>query len=914
MDFDCSAILILSLLLLLTSCVPNFGYNRSHSIQDVINFITNGDFRGIHETYKSFINSLDKSAFNKFKVLGILARKKDVGDVSRGKMKLQDLLRQTRIKISGTILSLACGRGGWEQLTSAIPTVSSIFAVTYGEGPGHVGHENFSDRIWPGKEKIRIINTDIRKMHESFNPNTDWIMFDGGESRSKHTIEADKFWDLFSNGVMPYFHAGVRGFVLKILTPFDTRVIGALEEIRKMTKMGNLYVSVYTRQSNTEMYFISTPITCSLDKQARDLTKNKLIRALEDRVPEVAEREREHSHFRSDIEPDVELLQPLDTDRSIRELGPQLTDPGRNFLHWFSRGVYPFGNTGAGSTPRNPIIWNLVRSLTTTIHGLPLWGATNTTAEGFMKTFSRKIDTATIENGPHYKRLERVYIGMATYFKQRGYRYSKLNWEQLKTQANKQGAPGINDNYRNVGEALDDPHFPEIMQRCRDGLLCGQPTGAVARGIPKREKKENAESKSRMVSFYGIPMRMVEAETFGSILELTKPHINRFGVGGLGLHDLGERLREIYKESSVADDVAGFDTRVGLKIQSLECNAFMKNLCNAEDFKMVHALYRMYAYPLLLIPKPSEYIRSELIEGRGQRLSGTAQTYSMNTLTRLAVTLLQISDVENIHIDELISWTVRTMMPVKNPRWSGCISGDDQVISGNNNDILALSKNFEITNSLGFIRKDIPLNADSPISHSLEEVEFCSHRYSRVTYYNEKTAKIAVRWMPVRTYAEIFGKSSIWISGVDIAESQVAWAFAQANNLLVNYPHLRDCRRLGFAIRSAIPNNLMLGEHAKAIFMPRPWMRSGDVLDIINDCYFGKSTAYPMPGFRIHKWEHIGYVPLTEESTCNPYFEDNNMKRWRNEIIHIVDSMRNDYGGTGTEIRTMARYKNTVRI
>lgn len=893
------------------------GRNSVFSLTSLNKFIMSGRFEEIHAKYKSFLNSLDKNAFAKFKIRGILAKKKALHEVSRGCMKIRDLLRQTKIMPSGTVLSLACGRGGWEQEIAQFAAVINIISVTLGSGPGHEGHEDFTTSIWIGREKVRLINADITVMHKTLVPRHDMLLFDGGESRSTTQAEADKFYRLFHEGVMPYISANTQQFILKILVPFDPRVIADMEQIRRITGKGNLFLSVLTRQSTMEMYFCSTPMGGDLRKQARELMANKITRAIMDDIPDVQIREREHTVYRQNISPDVRLLQPMDMSESIRSLGSRLVDVGRQFNHWVSLGVYPFGSGGTKHTPRVMIIWGVINALASKLPQLSLWGATDATPMGLFNIFARKVDTAPVENSEFFVRLGLVYNGLSKYFMSRGYVHTSLSWQEILAQANKQGARGVNDKHVNVGQALSDPCIQQTINEHEKALLNGRPINCIFNVMSKREKKKNASRGSRMVAFLGIVMRIIELKFFGRLAELVKPHMNRFAVGGLGVHDLGMRLREIYTGWSIADDVAGFDTRIGLKIQSLEYYAFIRPMIRDEYIaRITEALYRVYAYPHILLPMVGKYVRSELLSGVGHRMSGTWNTYTMNTITRLAITLLQILVVEKIPIDGIVDWVVEMMegRTDRAKKWAAAISGDDQVVMGNPDDIRRLSESVDVTNSLGMIRKDIPLNSPSIIRRTIEEVEFCSHQYRPVTYYDEFTGAKTTRWMPVRPYGEIFGKASIWIRATEGVYEQSAWAFAQANNLLVNYAHMRDCRRLGLAIRSIVPQNIVLIEKARTYLMPKPWMTSGDMLEVMNRCYFGDSTAYPVPGFRVHKWSHMGYIPLNAEYQYNQEFSSDIFIKWRDRLNELVVSMALRYGGNGSDLRLIGRHATSVQL
>lgn len=737
----------------------------------------------------------------------------------------------------------------------------------------------------------------------------DTVLFDGGESRTDYSEEKDKFYDLFHSGVLPAINSNTKGFILKILTPMDPRIIKDLEEIRKRTGCGNFYNCSYSRQSTMELYFVSTKPYRNLTKDVKDLIDAKLRKAeVNPGSNQPGPRLAPGGRQREEVIEDVKLLKPLNMDRSVKELGCRLFECGRNFLHWESLGVYAFGTKGGVNTVRVALVWSILRGISNSLTNYLNWGTTDTTPEGFERVFIRKVDTSPVENGHNFVRMEKIYNGMAKYFRMRGFKLTELGYDQVEVRCNKQGAGTVQDDVSSIGEYVSNPDWRKRVDEIRANITSGSPTKGVFNTMGKREKKIGGDKGSRMIAYLPIGMRLLELKIFGKLLELTKPFYNRFGVGGVGLHDFGMRMKDIFKEWSCSDDVAGFDTRVGLKLLSLEFYAFISNLGgNVTVTRTAEALYRLYAYPFLLIPMPSDYVRSELISGRGQRMSGTGPTYAMNTITRLAIAILQFSDVDNIALEDLIDYAFRVM--AGKTKWAGLCSGDDFSATSDRDTVKKYSKTWGVLNAIGFYRKDIIKDVDTPINDNMLDTEFCSHKYERVSYYDDISGETVERVQPVRTYGEIFAKSTIWVSGNDVAEDQEAWTSAQGNNLLINYAHMRDCRRLGFALKSCTRQNIILNEKRKAGFLPRPWMREGQVLDILNSCLFGDSTAYPVPGFAVRKWSHVGYIPLNRETIFEPEFHSRQFVEWRKSLPFLVGRLRSSVSNTFDYMRYMTRYK-----
>lgn len=62
----------------------------------------------------------------------------------------------------GNIINLCCGSGGWEAYLAPKNMVTRIRSITLGPGPGHEGHNAFTQLPFQGREKIDIHNGDVR--------------------------------------------------------------------------------------------------------------------------------------------------------------------------------------------------------------------------------------------------------------------------------------------------------------------------------------------------------------------------------------------------------------------------------------------------------------------------------------------------------------------------------------------------------------------------------------------------------------------------------------------------------------------------------------------------------------------------------------------------------------------------------
>lgn len=446
----------------------------------------------------------------------------------------------------------------------------------------------------------------------------------------------------------------------------------------------------------------------------------------------------------------IKLKKP-DMSKAIKMLGPTLCEAGRPFLHWKSLAIYPFGPRGTNAQPRMRIAKRLIGDLMDVMPEINQWTLTDTTPVGFNRVFSRKIDTIPVETHQHNDYLEGCYRTLQEYFSS-CYEHQPMNFEEMKTQANKQGAAGITDNHQCVKDFLDDPNAEKLIAEVEEALINNQPIHAIWSTMGKLEKKKSpvGSQGSRMVAYLPIATRMVEMKYLGNLVKLTKPDINPAGVGAVGLHDLGERMSRLWKQCGLSDDIAGWDTRVSATMIELEYT-FVHNLTkhlNNRTNKIIKRLFQLYKYPHILIPMESDFARSELLEGWGQRLSGSIITYTMNTISRLAVAMTMIGFTFHMTPEEV--WVEFLK---EGGRFSAMISGDDCCIFSSKEDAYYLSRAYDVLNNMGMVRKDVPLLTPTTIQKKIEAMEFCSHSYQPVTYYDSEQDLRIVRYMPTRSVA-----------------------------------------------------------------------------------------------------------------------------------------------------------------
>lgn len=836
--------------------------------------------------YKEIVNTMTKNEFTEFKLRGLIEYRRNKTMASRGMIKLIDLINQSKVHVYGRILNLCSGAGGWDQELARREEVINIRSVTYGATATTPGHEVFTTLPFLGKEKIDLRYGDARQ-----EPTGDyqWILFDGGESYSNPEKEADKFYELLTSVTEKHVRP-MSNFIWKILTPTDSRVLEYLRTVQDKTNTGAFYRSGQSRTTSTELYFISTKRT-NLETSARQLLQAVMTRAeaFEGTRIEVENREAMRNRTEVTISGLKKLATP-DYNVSIAMLGQRVAESGRAFLHWKSHGVYPFGVSGTRAQPPMKISGHLMNDLKDVLPGMNQWTLTDTTPRGFNKVFSQKVDTTPVENHRYLEYLKEVYDELSSRMPD----IRPLTDTEILEQANPAGAPGATDTVKSISDFFKTDWKSEVL-KCEEALLKGRPIHGIWTTMGKREKKKSTGGPkgSRMIAYLPIAMRIVELKYLGRVIDWTKPANNPMGVGGVGLHDLGERLNELWRENAMSDDIAGWDTRVSATMIEMEHDFVQRRMTseNQRTKKIIESLFRMYKYPMILIPLESDFIRSELVEGFGQRMSGSIITYGMNTISRQAVLLTMLGVSSGVTPSEIVRQVFAREI-------GGMISGDDCVFLGTKQQVRTASRAFDILNDMGMIRKDMPLLAPTPIQTKLEDVSFCSHSYERISYYDSDYDKTIHRYMPTRETQEILGKASTWLGvrGGDMGE--LAWLTTQGSNLLACYHHMRLPRLTGVIYKAIAPDNLLLASDGP-MWKRTPWLKQGKMLDIINEVLFGESTLYPVKDFRVRDLRHLGYLPQYRELLYNKMNDEQYklVKRWKVKAMSKAYSLGRMWGG-----------------
>lgn len=285
-------------------------------------------------------------------------------------------------------------------------------------------------------------------------------------------------------------------------------------------------------------------------------------------------------------------------------------------------------------------------------------------------------------------------------------------------------------------------------------------------------------------------------------------------------------------------------------------------------------------------------------------MSGSHVTYAMNTITRTALMILQAAQAKG-RMEDTYAFAQEMM---RGKHYGGTISGDDEATIGELKDTELLSKSGWILHEVGFPRKDMIQEAPSSLSKHMEEIEFCSHNYIKVSYYDESSGDTCERWCPTRSVTEIMAKATIRL-GTGDELSEEAWLSAQGNQLLVNYHHMRTPRAAGFAFKAIVNPNLLLTDKG-GFLKPTPWMREGDILEVLNTVLFGDGTKYPKPRFKVRQFRHIGYSNPRFENVFDPNFNDGQRRKWR-QTLHYEAQRVVTQLSTGGDVEILNQWRST---
>lgn len=711
----------------------------------------------------------------------------------------------------------------------------------------------------------------------------DWILFDAGESDHNYKPEEKRNFKLLSRTIIPWITINPKAnFIIKVMCPWSDRTRDLLRTVQSITGKGKLIRLSGDRMSNCEMYFVSMIKDDDINAPVKEMMET-LIDYWRRGIPANSGLPLQPMDPVWEPEPNipgVPELPPLDMSASVAEVTRGvLREPRKITKFLVELGHFPSNPMGSAGTSRNYVVKELTDSLR---HGMDLvdnWSMTSTTPLATYNIVKKKIDNAPVENHAHWPRIKSVWDAMGEFFKDSGHRLHQLSDEEIPAAINRHGGLGMQDadlvemGIRDLGDFVDHDSGKTWRAKVKEfakHLRKEKPIKGVFNSVGKREKKMDlTRSKakgSRLIWFLSATARLFEAKVIGNLEEMLEK-VLPYSVCGMPQYDYGNKIEDIFRRlpRAVAEDIAGFDTRVSKTMQRFECR-FLEQISGDEQQKhYIRLLYRLYSNAHVMIDRNIEgKSETALYKLRGQVASGRRPTYGMNTLDNSVAQLAAMSYALGIPEQDVKAWALKVLRAGQSDDFSAVISGDDSVVFASEPSLQAFStKGFVFLNEIGFVRKNTAYGEPSPIIRRFEDIDFCSNYYTRVLFKNDRGER-AHKCLPIRGMDEIIGKALLAKGDYKDERTEIAWAREQGINMLLNYGAIPMARILGLAILSSTPCNLRLeGLSLGWSVHGRPWLtRQMDILDIINQCYFGSHTRYPIPGFYLTSLGGYHYIPL----------------------------------------------------
>nr|UYF11954.1 NS5-like protein [Jingmen tick virus] len=843
---------------------------------------TLGDPTELGRQAKKEMNAMTYEEFDRMKFRGVVAEVYAGDKPSKGYDKLRTLLDIMDRPKLGTTVDLCAGRGGWSQLVRELEGPGDITAVSLWER----GREE-----WMADPAIRRVNANVKNVKPW---RVDTLLFDGGETfkRDQNIMKEESYNDSLLDAVDAWMMQATppTNFVVKIQVPYTQKAMKLIEKWQVKTKKGRLVRLAGDRLSNTVMYFISdrleTQIRGRITSFLRELRERRVDRSLTSDPALQYERITPEWTAEAVIEGCAPLT-PLNMTRSIAEM--HMEYPPLGITRFFKELGYKIAKKkGSEGTRRNRFVGQLIEPLRRVLerhHLFGAWQLTSTTPRAVFNIFRSKVDRAPVELHSHYPGLKKMYDILADLWLERYGSMKRLTEDEMASAINRRGAMGYqmdNKNYGDLGAYWDSGDWRQDVNTFKRALLSGTPTHAVYNTTAKKEKTKNLTRQvnkgSRIIQYLPADARLYELKVLGGLHK----YLEKCGwsVAGQGLYKYGDRVKKSMDATgaAIAEDVAGWDTKISKGLLTLESHMFTRLAEDEEMAREIHHLYRLYADPHMVVQREIEgEVHDVLLRGRGQVSSGRQPTYAANTITNFITTTYGMA--VTLGIPEA-DWPrlIRDLTDERGNRRL-LVSGDDKVLflRGDEARVYASSA-YRIGNDMGLVRKDMALEQESEIIVDVKEISFCSHRYWPVKYGDE------THYMPVRDVGEIFAKATMALGVYKDDMTQEAWARVQGLNMLVNYHHIPECRMLALAILSVTRIGLNLKGITKGWMMSTEWLRDDLAPDTIHALITGGRTS---------GWDQLGYVDFKDRKgiLLRP---DTSYKNWRRDLPEKVRQLRDD--------------------
>nr|YP_009344962.1 polyprotein [Palm Creek virus]AGG76014.1 polyprotein [Palm Creek virus] len=857
--------------------------------------LVKSDTGGLGFRWKKALNSLSERQFAIYKVRGVNETDKGAY-VSRGGLKMNEIINKHAWEPRGVVVDLGCGRGGWSQRLVMDYRVAEVRGYTLG-GKERENPQPFQTK---GYNLANLkAGVDVYKM-EPVNCNT--IICDIGESDPRPEVEKTRTLKVLGM-LEKWLEVNPNAsFCCKVLSPYHLDVLRKLESLQHKYN-GRLVRLSYSRNSTAEMYYVS-------GKRAN------VVASVYFMLGSLVGRLRRHEPSIIDPPPVLEMGTRSDPRAKakaqdfemIRRRVERLR--GENRKTWFVDNEHPYvsfnyhgsfvtDEVTAGGQTTNPLIrrvmwpWDFLSRVTTFM-------MTDVSTYAQQKVLREKVDTVSEEPDERMKAINRLIMThFVKMFKRRGLKPRVLTPQDYMNNVQANAAIGgwseVMD-WQNVRDALADQRFWDMVDNERALHLRGDCELCIYNTMGKKEKKPSAfgtAKGSRTIWYMWLGSRYLEYEALGFLNEDHWVARENFpcGVGGVGVNYFGYYLKEIAGGGRwlIADDVAGWDTRITQG--DLDDELFMLTELAPTTYhkKLITATMTLaYKNIVALFPRNHPMYRSgtvlDVLSRTDQRGSGQVTTYALNTVTNGKCQVgrtLEACGLLDAPLTTIDSWLTANLERVLGAM---VVAGDDVVVATDNEEFHTSLRYITATSK---IRKNLGVSEPSPRFTSWEDVEFCSHHFHPLTLRDGR-----VLIAPCRDQNEIIGRSRIQKGGIVDMASAGCLAKAHAQMWALYFFHRRDLR-IGFAaITSIVPINWVpTGRISWSIHQNAEWMTTEDMLTVWNNVWI-RDNPWMRGKERVTSWTDIPYLPKGVDIKCGSLIGDSDRASWSKTIPLVVEKTR----------------------
>nr|WII96593.1 polyprotein [Rana tamanavirus] len=839
-----------------------------------------------HDLWRDAIYSLGHHNYERFKWSEV--QKDDItNSCSRGYGKMKMLHMLEKIDIKGRVIELGCGAGGNSQYLQSIDEVDTVHGITLGKENHHVPKNNTTlTRGWP---KFTWERADI---YEKELPYSDWVIMDIGEKHRNAAVEErSELMRLDWIKKQMARHPRTK-WIFKVMCPWSINVLERMPfgyTLRRLPQSLNTTMEMYAipgdgSRNQLRVNTLVNSLVSRMEGNWRDPYQGFKMTLCQ--VPEEYRRRQIVTNPKRRPKNDERL-------RYCRKFLTE-TETGPDYERWNTLATFRVGRNQSAGEQTNHIINSLIGALKNLVHYCH-YGLTNVTSGGTHKLFTSYMNKSQKQCPKTLIEMKKIMEVMHRYARNQGFVMRPLTNEEIKTIIRNDAAIGSLDAIKNsqkVEELLEDPDFWREVEE--EDLLHsnGGCRRCIFNTMGKREKKQlwGKDPSSRIICYWPLVSRVLEHRWLGCINMdgLVTRKVAPGGVSKIAPHTYPAMIANICKidpltdtmhRQSIADDVVKWDTRITKDMLSLE-EGFLTGLASGAHAKKIAEIYRLYQNPILAIRRPhtADTDLLDIVQGVGQRMSGSVVTYAMNTLTNIAINNLRMCRARGLPVEKFSEHDYVLLGD------NMMVSGDDCVVMLPPEDAELFARETTTHRDLGMERKGYLDQDESSVRNSnWKQIEFCSHFMAKVPVYSAGTFDKYV-WMADKSLSEIFGKARLIVGQVKDDENMAGMATAYANYMLTMFPHRREVRLLCRYIKAVVPEDMVpMGKVMRSHFIDEPWLQPGDIVRIMNDMYSDQNLS-------LNRLEDMGFVRLADDqargSPISP--TKSGRKEWKKYVENIL--------------------------